>query len=244
MRPHDLSSVPDTADARLLRTSPSTRPPFGSSPQDSNAESSQLHDAEAGELGAGVNDDAAARYWGTGAGKLELPEGCIQLAWLIINDSYRADTLCLVYPPHLVAIAALQLALVLHADTRRLALGGDDAPRRSSRTRRAHTTRAADAVAFLAGLSVNMREVAAITQEMLALYRLWAKFKDEGSEAEHKSGVAEGERQYTTRELVDILQQMRDERERDVAHPATGRPVQQTKMLERAQSGLVSGWRA
>lgn len=40
---------------------------------------SPFADAEAGELGVGVQD--GARYWGTGEGKLELQEGALQMAW-------------------------------------------------------------------------------------------------------------------------------------------------------------------
>ena len=36
-------------------------------------------DAEAGEVGIGIQD--GPRYWGTGEGKLELPEPALQLAW-------------------------------------------------------------------------------------------------------------------------------------------------------------------
>ncbi|EJD35978.1 cyclin-like protein [Auricularia subglabra TFB-10046 SS5] len=228
-------------------------------------ETPQVVEAEAGELGAGVNEESDTRYWGTGAGKLELPEGCIQLAWFIINDTYRSDHLCLVYPPHLIAIAAIQVAIALHTDTRKLAMPAPGtrpppppssaehdpapAPRRSSRShvaqqavRKSQPTRAADAVGFLAGLNVNMREIAAIAQEMLGLYRLWMKFKDDPSEAS-PAGLGEGDTQYTTMGLVDTLQQMREERERDVAHPATGRPVQPTKMLEKAQNTPMASWR-
>lgn len=34
---------------------------------------------------------------------------CLQTAWNIVNDSYRTDV-CLVYPPHLVAVAAIYMA--------------------------------------------------------------------------------------------------------------------------------------
>ncbi|THG94762.1 hypothetical protein EW026_g6771 [Hermanssonia centrifuga] len=76
--------------------------------------SSVSHDTEAGELGAGVQD--GPRYWGTGEGKLELQESALQMAWFIINDTYRSD-LCLIYPPHLIAIAAIYLTLVFHEST-------------------------------------------------------------------------------------------------------------------------------
>jgi cyclin C len=35
--------------------------------------------AEAGELGAGIDD--GPRYWGTGEGRLVLEEGALQMAW-------------------------------------------------------------------------------------------------------------------------------------------------------------------
>ena len=38
-----------------------------------------ISDAEAGELGTGIDD--GPRYWGTGEGKLELQEGALQMAW-------------------------------------------------------------------------------------------------------------------------------------------------------------------
>ncbi|KAM6489817.1 cyclin-like protein [Amanita muscaria] len=37
------------------------------------------------------------RYWGTGQGQLELPDGGFQRAWFIINDTYRSN-ICLIYP--------------------------------------------------------------------------------------------------------------------------------------------------
>lgn len=161
-------------------------------------------DAEAGELGAGVDD--GPRYWGTGEGRLELHEGALQMAWyvlyllinisgclfcarFIINDTYRSE-LCLLYPPHLIAIAALTLTISLHSsvtvpsssqtDQRTTA---DPAPvRRSSRSsshaRDKKTTQ--DAVGFLAGLSVSMPLVATIVQEIVALYTLWARYREDG----------------------------------------------------------------
>jgi cyclin C len=38
-------------------------------------------ETEAGELGVGVGEDEGPRYWGTGEGQLELPEGGLQMAW-------------------------------------------------------------------------------------------------------------------------------------------------------------------
>jgi cyclin-C len=43
------------------------------------ADATATSEAEAGELGVGIQD--GARYWGTGEGKLELQEGALQTAW-------------------------------------------------------------------------------------------------------------------------------------------------------------------
>ncbi|KAK7459632.1 RNA polymerase II holoenzyme cyclin-like subunit [Stygiomarasmius scandens] len=89
--------------------------------------SAALMEAEAGELqfgvggdllsaddlGVGLDAEDGPRYWGTGEGRLELSENAVQTAWFIINDTYRSN-LCLLYPPHLIAIAAIYLTLILN----------------------------------------------------------------------------------------------------------------------------------
>lgn len=47
----------------------------------------------------------------------ELDEQALQMAWFLLNDTYRTDVI-LLYPPHLIAIAAIFLALVLHDSSR------------------------------------------------------------------------------------------------------------------------------
>jgi hypothetical protein len=49
-------------------------------------------DAEAGELGAGVDD--GPRYWGSGEGKLELNEGALQMAWCV-RRVFSSELVCL-----------------------------------------------------------------------------------------------------------------------------------------------------
>ncbi|THU77954.1 hypothetical protein K435DRAFT_889790 [Dendrothele bispora CBS 962.96] len=68
---------------------------------------------DAGDLCMGMSPDVGPRYWGTGEGRLESSENALQLAWFIIHDSYRSN-LCLLYPPHLIPIAAIYLTLVLN----------------------------------------------------------------------------------------------------------------------------------
>ncbi|KAJ7740053.1 hypothetical protein DFH07DRAFT_965541 [Mycena maculata] len=56
---------------------------------------------EAGETGVELAADDGPRHWGTNDG--------LQMAWFMVNDTYRSE-LCLLYSPHLIVIAALYLA--------------------------------------------------------------------------------------------------------------------------------------
>ncbi|KAH7907126.1 cyclin-like protein [Hygrophoropsis aurantiaca] len=158
-------------------------------------EDSSEFQAEAGELSLGIDD--GIRYWGTGDGQLELPDGALQLAWSIVNDTYRSD-LCLIYPPHLLAVTALYLTLVLHAPTRDMiqqhpqsalrqgqaqSLDQQISPRRSSR-QASHSSGtgkkpAPDIVGFFADLNVSMPLVASVAQEIISLYTLWDRYKED-----------------------------------------------------------------
>jgi len=152
-------------------------------------------DIEAGEAGVGVDD--GVRYWGTGEGKLELNESALQMAWFIVNDTYRSD-ICLIYPPHLIAIAAIYLTIGLHDSTRsqlQLPSNSHNAtqaqPQQPNHARRSsRPTNSAlkkhqpqDLVAFMAGLNVNMAIIATISQEIISLYTLWQRYKENGVEA-------------------------------------------------------------
>ncbi|CCM03238.1 uncharacterized protein FIBRA_05363 [Fibroporia radiculosa] len=164
-------------------------------------------EAEAGEVGIGVDD--GPRYWGTGEGKLELQEGAVQMAWFIINDTYRSD-LCLLYPPHLIAIAALYMTLALHSHTRshiqlqaqsvspqqnsqsnhsQSQSGPSQPTRRSSRSSvTAQKKQPQDIIGFMAGLNVNMALIATIAQEIISLYALWDRYKEDAGGTDSARG--------------------------------------------------------
>ena len=124
----------------------------------------------------------------------------------ILNDTYRSE-LCLLHPPHIIAIAALYLTLILHQPTRDIILtqlpseNGEQAsykpahspeqttptpqPRRRS-SRQAHhasTTvepkKPQDPISFLAGLNVSLPLVATVSQEIISLYTLWDRYKED-----------------------------------------------------------------
>ncbi|KAF9935827.1 hypothetical protein BGZ65_002966 [Modicella reniformis] len=49
------------------------------------------------------------------AKELKIEESNLQTAWFVINDSYRTDV-CLLYAPHMIALAALYIICVVHAE--------------------------------------------------------------------------------------------------------------------------------
>ncbi|KAG1731974.1 cyclin-like protein [Suillus paluster] len=217
-------------------------------------ESSNDLQTEAGEVGVGVGVevDDGPRYWGSGDGQLELPDDAFQLAWSIINDTYRSD-LCLLYPPHLLAITALYLAVILHGPTRELlqqqshstdAQPVHNSPRRSSRQSSSASLghgkkHSQDFVAFFAELNISMP----------LLYTLWERYSEDSdhvdsarsafhghASAQTQSGRPHGGSSVTPTFLLQILTRMRENRLSDMAHAASGRSVAVNKMLERTQA--------
>jgi len=147
------------------------------------------------------------RFWGTGDGKLVLEEGAIQTAWFIVSDSLRTE-LCLLYPPYLIAIAALYMTCVLHtsisskllepqqSDTKNEPTTqsmspsptlstkepGEEieyAPQLSSSISPSASISARDEILnFLAGLNVSIEIIGYICQQILSTYSLWDSFTD------------------------------------------------------------------
>lgn len=133
---------------------------------------------------------------------LEMDEQALQAAWFVINDTYRSS-LCLVYPPHLIALAAIYLGFAMHPpasdpslssplplapssttrQTRRSSLTSSGAPATLPRTPNpsSHPPGPAkpilggktDPITFLASLNVDHAIVLEIVQEIVSLYELW-----------------------------------------------------------------------
>jgi len=162
--------------------------------------SSNSEEGEAEDPGIGIED--GHRYWGTGDGQLELTPAALQTAWSIVNDTYRSH-LCLLYPPHLIAIAAIYLTFILHppalpehslpSDQDNLAENALEhspvkQPRRSSRqanhaslTAPVSPKKPQDPTAFLSELNVSLPLIATIAQEIISLYTLWDQYKEDVS---------------------------------------------------------------
>jgi len=92
----------------------------------------------------------------------------------------RTDQICLLHPPHLLAIAALYVALVLYAPTREQVeqkntpghFGRDPRiPRRSLRQASASlrgSKKPGDSIGFFVGLNMSMPLIVTIAQEMVS----------------------------------------------------------------------------
>ncbi|KAK2460057.1 hypothetical protein APHAL10511_007934 [Amanita phalloides] len=170
------------------------------------------------EEGEAVEDDSLG-VGGAGTGQLELPEGGFQHAWFIINDTYRSN-LCLIYPPHLIAIAALYLTVVFHPSSRNeitphlpssrasaitttttTTTPSSTSPtppnRRSNRlthstsppTSSKNTTPPDTILTFLASMNVSLPLIATIMQEIISLWSLWDRYKEDAADASNGGGT-------------------------------------------------------
>ncbi|KAF8337594.1 cyclin-like protein [Cantharellus anzutake] len=146
------------------------------------------------------------RFWGTGEGKLVLEEGAIQTSWFIISDSFRTE-LCLLYPPYLIAIAALYMTCVLHTSISSRLLGPQQSHARNEPTSQSmppsptsstkepgeeteytsqflpHASSSSvsprdEILNFLARLNVSIELIGYISQQILSTYSLWDSFTD------------------------------------------------------------------
>ena len=161
----------------------------------------------------------------------------------------------MLYPPHLIAIAALYVALILNDGTRALLQSQSQAhahppavnpTRRSSRQ---HTNphvsatvapkKTQDIVDFLAGLNVSLEVIATIAQEIMALYSLWSLYDEDGvpdtSSYTRRPTMDKTNEVVTPHALSRLLFKMRSQKMEDMTHPS-GRPVAVNKMLGRTQA--------
>ncbi|RKO85283.1 cyclin-like protein, partial [Blyttiomyces helicus] len=80
------------------------------------------------------------------------------LMLFIVNDTYRTD-LCLLYPPHIIALAAVYMTSALNEEAFRVA--------------------DVDVKTWLSGMSVDIEELAYVTQEILDLYQLMGTYGED-----------------------------------------------------------------
>lgn len=133
---------------------------------------------------AGMGDPGVAKL-------LEFDEHVLQMSWFVLNDTYKTD-IPLIYPPYMVALASLWLALSLHTpsyDRINASLGSMQAKRTQhsllvSQVLNDATKTAAElprdealppsqeALTFFASLTVSLTLLAEVVQEMVSAYQM------------------------------------------------------------------------
>lgn len=136
---------------------------------------------------------------------------------LIVNDTYRTDV-CVKYPPFVIAIAAIYLALVNHDCCSQSSPSATTPFVNIRATRRTSNSGSSgghgpDPVTFLAKLNVSMSSIASIAQEMISLYSLWSRYSDDSGSGlsnpnptpavHHASKAARGRGDQTPGDSVD-----------------------------------------
>ncbi|CEJ04958.1 hypothetical protein RMCBS344292_18906 [Rhizopus microsporus] len=91
--------------------------------------------------------------------ELGMKESGIQYAWFIVNDSYKTDV-CLLYPPHLIALSAIYITVVLNQH------------HHTDMTER-------DMKQWFADLNVDINAIIEITQEIFSVYDIWSDWKED-----------------------------------------------------------------
>ena len=77
----------------------------------------------------------------------------LQFAWLIVNDSYRTE-LCLLYPPHITALAVIHIIYVTYESDIK-----------------------SDVRQWFASLNVDLSEVLEVVASLLEMYRTWNDYQ-------------------------------------------------------------------
>ncbi|KAJ2741270.1 RNA polymerase II holoenzyme cyclin-like subunit [Coemansia sp. BCRC 34301] len=88
--------------------------------------------------------------------QIKLPKASLQAAWSIINDSYPTDV-ALVFPPHVIAVAAMFLSRVVDQG------GQSDA----------------EAQQWFADMNVDITDVLQVVSELLSLYDIWNGYSED-----------------------------------------------------------------
>ncbi|KAL9581746.1 MAG: hypothetical protein Q9212_003710 [Teloschistes hypoglaucus] len=117
--------------------------------------------------------------------RISLGQDDVSLAWSIINDHYLTD-LPLLVAPHVVAVAAILLALTLkptHTGNVLTSLGSGpqvshDSSQTGSAPANAQQRRVEDFVKWLAEGEVDVEAVADTSQEIISLYDIWDQYSE------------------------------------------------------------------
>ncbi len=125
--------------------------------------------------------------------RLSMSQDEITLAWSVLNDHYLTD-LPLLYPPHVIAVTAILLAVVLkpsqaslHAAAASVAAVASAAQTakdslatavQAATLTNAPQNKAQRFVTWLAESEINIQEMMDCTQEIISLYEVWEQYNE------------------------------------------------------------------
>jgi len=114
------------------------------------------------------------------SGTLQLSLDEISLAWNIINDHYLTN-LPLLYPPHVIAVTAIFLAVVMKPNSSSIQVHTSNlqgALANLSGSTAGTSIRVQKVLGWLADTTVPVDALVDITQELLSLYEVWDGYKE------------------------------------------------------------------
>lgn len=184
----------------------------------------------------------------------------------ILNDTYRTD-LSLLYPPYLIALAALYLSFSLEdksprdpfrvrgqtvssLDRTNLATS-QDATQGPNRPVMDRLITRAKAAGYFADFAISLPTMLTIVQEIISLYPLWEELEGKSVPASHASQVvdltvdpstpgtstAKPSDSLKESEVIPMIQKMQRLRAVDLLHPADG-GVNTAKLAAAENSGV------
>lgn len=123
-------------------------------------------------------------------GKLSMAQDDVSLAWSIVNDHYLTD-LPLLFPPHVIAVTAIFLAMTLKptqaglqaaASTASALSSGTSMPKDPSSTvpgpPSSQQKKVQDLVTWLAEGEIDIKAVVECSQEIISLYDVWEQYSE------------------------------------------------------------------
>ncbi|CAH8635994.1 unnamed protein product [Heterobilharzia americana] len=107
----------------------------------------------------------------------EYADVLLERAWWLVNDSFRTDV-CLHYPPYIIALGCLQLAVVIISSNPDLLTGGGSASSVMLNSGLSGSSNKHVADRWFSELNVDMEKVLEICRHLLSLYDLWRRFDE------------------------------------------------------------------
>ncbi|GHJ89211.1 hypothetical protein NliqN6_5613 [Naganishia liquefaciens] len=189
------------------------------------------------------------KLFGKGSGQpgSDVEDSILQMAWFILNDTYRTD-LSLLYPPYLIALAALYLSFSLEdksprdpfrvrgqtvSSLDRMSLSSSHAVKDdNARPVMDRLITRARAAGYFADFAISLPTMLTIVQEIISLYPLWedleGKAVSRGPQTvdltqdltSGNTARTKGVDSLRESEVIPMIQRMQRLRAVDLLHPA------------------------